>query len=357
MIEGLAKHLIELRRDLHRHPEVAGQERRTAERVARELRVAGLAVTTGVGGHGVVAILTGDRPGRTVAYRADMDAVPPDSQVRGGPAAAHVCGHDLHTAIGVGIALVLARERSRLAGTVVFVFQPAEESLAGAAAMLADGVFARARPAEIHALHCYALPVGEFAVMPGGGLPGQDRGFAAGRHETAVINALGTVTPPVTSADFEQLVAGGQDEFVFMEARAEPSGVRVTYRCWPEKRYVEVRAAVRRIVPDVRFPDEPFPAMVVPRREAEELRRYLEQTAGRERVRVHSGAIPLSGDDFALFLGELPGTYTLLGVRKPGAPIETAYPHLGAFDPDERAIGHGVRAMTGWLARRTENKG
>jgi metal-dependent amidase/aminoacylase/carboxypeptidase family protein len=64
-------------------------------------------------------------------------------------------------------------------------------------------------------------------------------------------------------------------------------------------------------------------------------------------------AVPFSGEDFALFLKRVPGTYTFLGVRAPGAAVETSYPHFGAFDPDERAIGHGVRAMAGWLTRRT----
>jgi metal-dependent amidase/aminoacylase/carboxypeptidase family protein len=64
-------------------------------------------------------------------------------------------------------------------------------------------------------------------------------------------------------------------------------------------------------------------------------------------------AVPFSGEDFALFLDQLPGTYSFLGVRAPGAPVETSYPHFGAFDPDERAIGHGVRAMAGWLSERT----
>ena len=67
-------------------------------------------------------------------------------------------------------------------------------------------------------------------------------------------------------------------------------------------------------------------------------------------------AIPFSGEDFALFLDQLPGTYTFLGVRAPGAAIETSYPHFGDFNPDERAIGHGVRAMAGWLARRTRTE-
>jgi metal-dependent amidase/aminoacylase/carboxypeptidase family protein len=100
-------------------------------------------VGTGVGGYGVVGVLRGRHRGRTVAYRADTDAVPPVDQIGGGTAPKHLCGHDIHTTVGVGIAQVLARLRRKLHGTVVFVFQPAEESLAGARAMIEDGVLAR----------------------------------------------------------------------------------------------------------------------------------------------------------------------------------------------------------------------
>lgn len=369
--------LVELRRDLHRHPEGPGQERRTAEVVAQRLRAAGLTVTTGVGGHGVVGVLTGARRGRTVAYRSDMDAVPPGDQVAGGPQSAHLCGHDVHTTVGVGVAEVLARLRNRLAGTVVFVFQPAEETLTGAAAMLDDGVFARVRPAEIHALHCGPFPVGQFVVTPGVGLPGQDRGIVAltgtdaperARRLAAEIGALGTVSRPQTPDDLERLVAdvqvpnGPLAEFVFVQARAvEAEGgaeVRLSYRCWPEHRYVIVRRDITRLVRAdggalVTFPKDPFPAMVCPEREGRAIGCYLREVAGPDRVRTLHAAIPFSGEDFALFLDRIPGTYTFLGVRTPGTPIEASYPHFGTFDPDERAIGHGVRAMAGWLARRT----
>lgn len=365
--------LIELRRDLHRHPETAGQEQRTAEVVARRLRAAGLQVATGVGGHGVVGVLTGARPGRTVAYRADMDAVAPTDQVGGGVAAAHLCGHDVHTAVGVGVASVLARLRERLAGTVVFVFQPAEETLTGAAAMLDDGVLTRTRPTEIHALHCGPFPVGRFVVMPGFGLPGQDRGVvtvtgadaAARARQLAIeINALGTVARPATAADLERLVAdiqiprGPLARFVSMQAQAAGAEVRVSYRCWPEDRYPQIREAIHRRAESagasVLFPGDPFPAMIVPQSEGRALERHLRRTVGHDRTGSLHAAIPFSGEDFALFLDQLPGTYTFLGVRAPGAAIETSYPHFGAFNPDERAIGYGVRAMAGWLATRTQ---
>ncbi len=370
--------LIELRRDIHGHPEIADQEGRTADVVAQRLRAAGLGVTTGVGGYGVVGVLEGARPGRTVAYRSDMDAVPPDSQFGGGPTAAHVCGHDIHTTVGVGVAEVLAGLRDRLTGTVVFVFQPGEETLTGAAAMLDGGALTATRPAEIHALHCGPFPVGHFVTTPGYGLPGQDRGTVTltgpdaaeqAQRLAAEIGRLGTVSPPATSTDLERLVAeiqtpdGPLATFVFMRASAAEasSEVKVSYRCWPEDRHVEVRESIHRLArsyggASVAFPGDPFPAMVCPEQQGRAMTEYLRTTLGEDRVTTMHGAIPFSGEDFALFLDRVPGTYTFLGVRAPGSAVETSYPHYGAFDPDERAIGHGVRAMAGWLARRARTE-
>ncbi len=370
--------LVALRRDFHRHPETAGQEQRTAELVAQRLRAAGLDVTTGVGGHGVVGVLAGARPGRAVAYRADMDAVPPSGQLGGGTQPAHLCGHDLHTTVGVGVAEVLASLRDRITGTVVFVFQPAEETLTGAAAMLDDGALDGVRPAEIHALHCGPFPVGHFAVMPGYGLPGLDRctvtlpapgAIEPARRLAAEIGRLGTVSFPEGAADLERLVGdiqvpnGPLATFVFVRATvSEPSAadqaeVAVSYRCWPEERHVEVREDIRRLArshgaTSVTFPGDPFPAMVCPVQQGRSLGEHLSGTLGAGRVTTLHASIPFSGEDFALFLDRVPGTYTFLGVRAPELPIETSYPHHGAFDPDERAIGHGVRAMAGWLAQR-----
>lgn len=379
MVGRRERDLIALRRDLHAHPETAGEERRTAAVVAARLRAAGLDVRTGVGGHGVVGVLTGARPGRTVAYRADMDAVPPEDQLGGdGSGPAHLCGHDLHTTIGVGIAEVLASVRRRLSGRVALVFQPAEETLAGAAAMLADGVFRGIRPAEIHALHCGPFPVGEFGVMPGYGYPGLDRGVLTvtgadaiprARRLAAEVGALGTVSPPATPAELEQFLTeaaepnGPLAKFVFVlasvpdTATAERAEVRWSYRCWPEDRYVRIRGALRDLAASagasVAFAGDPFPALKVPERDGRAVERYLRGRLGDSRVTRLHASIPFRGEDFALFFDRLPGTYSYLGVRKPGHGVETAYPHFATFDPDERAIGHGVRAMAGWLASRT----
>ncbi|MFF3541525.1 M20 family metallopeptidase [Streptomyces platensis] len=373
-VARLKRGLIALRRDIHRHPEGPGQEQRTAGVVARELRAAGLAVTTGVGGHGVVGVLRGSRPGRTVAYRADMDAVPPEDIVGGGPAPAHRCGHDVHTAVAIGIAQVLARLRRQLAGSVVFLFQPAEESLSGARALIDTGVLERTRVTEIHALHCGPLPVGRFAVTPGFGMPGQDKAEVtasgpdaadAARQLTAEIGTLATVALPQTPADLERIVAAAQSpngplaEFVAVQAQAQKAKVRVSYRCWPPERYLEVRQHIHRLATSypgagVDFPADPFPAMVCPERDAHVLAHHLRRALGRDAVtELHAAFPPFSGEDFALYLDRLPGTFTFLGVRTPGAPITTSYPHYPDFAPDERAISVGVRAMAGWIADRT----
>ncbi|SFP23218.1 amidohydrolase [Actinomadura madurae] len=378
----LDRALVALRRRIHHHPELAGAESRTAATVAGRLRAAGLRVTVGVGGHGVVGVLQGAHAGPTVAYRADMDAVPPADQIGGGGEAAHLCGHDLHTTVGVGVAQVLARLRHGLGGKLVFLFQPAEENLTGARAMLADGVLERTRPQEIHALHCGPFPVGQFAVTPGTGLPGHDHAAITltgpdaaeqARQLTTGINALGTVAIPQTPADFERLVrdiqtpAGPLARFIAIRAQAGEADaegrikVEASYKCWPEERYVEVRDTIRRLTQPyagsrLSFSAEPFPAMVCPQKEGHALKHHLRRVLGSDSVTVLQAAVPFNGEDYALFLDRIPGTYTFLGVRTPGADITTCYPHLGTFDPDERAIGIGVRAMAGWLAQRTSTQ-
>jgi amidohydrolase len=150
--------LVMLRRDFHRHPELSFEERRTADIVAERLQAAKLDVRTGLGRTGVVGVLRGDRPGRTIAWRADIDALPL-VEVLDAPFASgtrgvmHACGHDGHTAIAVTLAEILAARRARMAGTAVFIFQPAEEVFGGAAPMIAAGVLDEPRVEEVYGLH------------------------------------------------------------------------------------------------------------------------------------------------------------------------------------------------------------
>ncbi|MDX1630987.1 MAG: amidohydrolase, partial [Thermoanaerobaculia bacterium] len=168
-----APEAVEWRHHLHRNPELSNREEETAAFVAERLRELGLAVRTGIAHTGVLGVLRGGRPGPTVAVRADMDALPVTER-SGLPFAstetttfqgqevgvAHACGHDVHTAVALGVAAVLVDRRAELPGTVLFVFQPAEEGApageeGGAELMLADGVFSEHDPEAIFALHSW----------------------------------------------------------------------------------------------------------------------------------------------------------------------------------------------------------
>jgi metal-dependent amidase/aminoacylase/carboxypeptidase family protein len=380
---GFEADLISLRRDIHEWPELAGTERRTASMAAQRLRAAGLSTSTGVGGHGVVAVLDGAGPGPTVAYRADMDAVAGDELAEGEfssqvPGVAHLCGHDLHTAIGVGVAQVLARLRHRFSGRVVFLFQPAEETLDGAGAMIEAGVLDRTAPREIYALHCGQLPVGTFAVPSAVGQVGQDVGHIEvsgpdaidnGERLLAAVNGLSTITYPRTPAEFARLVLdlqvldGPLARFVFVQSRSTSGDdgtvrIRLGLRTCPDDGYPALRAEVRRIVGSVsgatvEFPQPPFPAMVCSRELSRAASVHLRRVAGVRAVKVLHAALPFNSDDFALFLRQVPGAMLYLGVANPDVGIN-GIPHSPDFAADERAIGLGVRAMAGLLLRRLD---
>jgi metal-dependent amidase/aminoacylase/carboxypeptidase family protein len=208
--------LIAMRRDLHRHPELSGQETRTAGVVADHLRGLGLEVRTGIGGHGVVGLLRGGRPGRLVAYRADMDAVrsaAPDpvdfrSEV---PGVRHICGHDLHVTIGLGLAAALASVREDLPGTVMFIFQPAEERATGARAMLEDGVFAARKPDAIFGLHSAPFEAGILSSKAG--LMMHPNAVAPGVTNNAALTAS-------AKADITRTLG----ERVYVELQEPPAG-------------------------------------------------------------------------------------------------------------------------------------
>ncbi|MQW77864.1 amidohydrolase [Nocardioides sp. dk4132] len=171
--------LVALYQDLHQHPELGFKEHRTASLVAEHLRTIGIETTTGVGGTGVVGVLR-NGPGPTALLRADMDALPVTedtgldyaSTVTG---VSHACGHDLHTTCLLGAAQQLAADRSTWSGTLVLVFQPAEELAAGAQALVDDGLYERfPKPDVVLGQHVAPLPAGKIAGHPGASYAGSD---------------------------------------------------------------------------------------------------------------------------------------------------------------------------------------
>lgn len=163
--------LVQVRRDFHENPELAGKEVRTQEVIKKHLLSLGLKVQTDVYGKAVIGILEGSKKGKRVAWRADMDALPNSftdkvdfpSKNEG---VQHGCGHDIHMAIALGIAEVLTENRKAISGTVYFIFQPEEETFVGAKKMVENAKFAKLKLDEIYGLHVTALPVGQVMVKP-----------------------------------------------------------------------------------------------------------------------------------------------------------------------------------------------
>src|SRR5271163_4544955 len=179
-IDQIRRHhgeLTELRRDIHANPELGLQEHRTAEIVAQKLTEWGIEVHRGVGGTGVVGVLRSGNGHARVGLRADMDALPIEeatglsyaSRNRG---TMHACGHDGHTTMLLGAARYLAETRD-FSGTVHFIFQPGEEGIGGALAMLKDGLFQRFPCDAVFGLHNRpGMPIGQYAITPGAAMAG-----------------------------------------------------------------------------------------------------------------------------------------------------------------------------------------
>ena len=192
LVDRVMPQVVEWRRDFHQHPELGNREFRTSAIVAEHLELLGMEVETGIAHTGVVGILRGGRPGPVVALRADMDGLPVEemvdlpfaSKVRTeyngqDVGVMHACGHDNHIAILMGAARVLAGIREELPGTVMFIFQPAEEGApegeeGGAELMLKEGIFDTLRPDAVFGLHVWPIPTGVIAVREGGTMASSD---------------------------------------------------------------------------------------------------------------------------------------------------------------------------------------
>jgi len=213
--------VVVLRRDFHQHPELSNREQRTAAKVAEHLRALGLEPKTGIAHHGVVAIITGGKPGPRVALRADMDALPVTEQT-GLPFASkatdqyrgqtvgvmHACGHDAHTATLLGVAEALVSMKKDLPGQVMLIFQPAEEGApppeeGGAALMLKEGLFADFKPEAVFGLHVFSsVQVGQIAVRGGPLMAASDRfGIKVIGRQTHGSAPWNGVDPIVATAD------------------------------------------------------------------------------------------------------------------------------------------------------------
>ncbi len=378
LTEDLKRELVELRRDFHRHPETAHQEHRTAQVVADRLRALNLdEVRTGVGKTGVVGVLRGGRPGPTVLLRADMDALPLVEADRGqayrseNEGTHHACGHDGHTAILLTVARVLAEQRAGLAGSMTFVFQPAEERDGGAERMIEDGVLANPRPDACLALHLWNdEQVGTVSIRPGPVFASADAfeitlsgpgGHGAEPHQTAdpivaaayLIVALQTLvsreTPPLQpSALTIGSIHGGTAPNI-IPGRVELQG---TLRTFDDRVREKLLRRIGELVSGISstFRVEGTlsapPSCPVCENDAamcKIVRGAAARVPGVEHVVDH---VQTTGaDDMALFLKAVPGCYFMVGSANAERGLDSPH-HSPTFDFDEHALEIGVELMT-----------
>ena len=385
--------VVAWRRDIHMHPELSNREFRTSALVAEQLKKLGLdSVRTGVAHTGVVGVLKGARPGAVVALRADMDALPIVEQTNlpfASKAEAtynglkvgvmHACGHDAHTAILMGAATVLAGMRERLAGTVVFIFQPAEEGPpleegGGAKMMIAEGALDNPRPQAIFGLHVSPLQAAGTLGVRSGALMGDESNFRivihgrqshAGRpwHGVDPITIAAQVITALQTIPSRQLDQGSGVSLITIgtihggtRRNIIPDDVEMTgtFRTLNAKLVDDAWMRIRRTVEmiaasagatasvemvkelPITYNDPALTAASLP---------TLVRVVGIDHI-VEPDPV-LAAEDFSFYQEKIPGLFIYLGVTDPAADATKAEDvHSSRFLVDESALKVGVRSLS-----------
>ncbi len=375
------------RRYLHQHPELGMQEENTARFVAEKLREFGIETQTGIATTGVVGILRGARPGKTVLLRADMDALPIDElndvpYRSANPGVMHACGHDAHTAMLLGVARLLAERRDELQGIVKFAFQPAEETVGGAEPMIAAGVMIDPPVDAAFGVHiAQDLPVGTIGVGHGPMTAAADEaivtirglGAHAARPHTAVdpiviaahcITALQTlVSREVNPLRRAVVTVGTLHAGTVSNIIPEECELRATVRTFDE----ETRQLLARRIPElvtgiaeamrgaaeVRY-NLGYPSLVNDRAMTDLVRRVAGELVTPEKVVEREPS--MGAEDMSYFLQHAPGCFFNIGSNNPDRGLVYGH-HHARFDIDEEALPVGVAAIAMVTMRYLEGAG
>lgn len=387
--DNIFNNLVEIRRDFHEYPELAGNEKRTSNIIASYLLDLGLEVERGFGGYGVIGILKGDKEGKSIAWRADMDALPHDfpddvefkSKVKG---VQHGCGHDVHMAIGLGIAEVLSKYKSSLNGTIYFIFQPEEETFLGAEKMIKKDLFTVINPDEIFALHVTALPVGKIMVKPNEVFAYQKRieitlnNKISEEEAIELYNGIKSfikrIQPNSEPWNIQHVIdpeIGLSDQntpfkdYSFMDENPsiESSDDKVIVRAYlyetTQMNLESILPKIKKFISDSKYKDflnsvsfiQENPTVFNDEELTKQSISSLAKIYGNELVLPAYGQIPFFNDDFCYFQQEVPGVYFLLG----GSNFEKgiiAMNHAPDFKVDEECIRVGVKSFTSLILER-----
>jgi carboxypeptidase Ss1 len=370
-IKEYENEIIEIRRKLHENPELSYQEYETAKLVADKLRALAIEVKPKVGGTGVVGLLKGRSKGKTVALRADMDALPITESLElpyksKNLGVMHACGHDTHVAMLLGAAMLLAKHKNDLRGTVKFLFQPAEEQggLGGALPMIKDGAMNGVD--YVFGLHIGGdRPSGTFALR-GGPLMAAPDSFKVkivgkgghGSHPddtidpifvaSQVITAIQGITSRLTDQTKPLVISvcsihsGTKDNIIPDEAHLEG-----TIRTLDEKTRKEAKRTFSRIVNsicktygakcEIEFMKDAYPVTVNDPKVTKDVFRILKGIKGTKTVECDP---IMGGEDMSRFLQKAPGTFYFLGTKNPKKGC-IAPNHSSKFKVDEDVLKYG----------------
>jgi amidohydrolase len=372
---SLGDDLVQLRREIHRNPELAFAEYETSALLQRRLLALGLHPRVGIAGTGLAVVVNGSAPGRTVAVRGDLDALPiheasgtPFASTR--PGLMHACGHDIHAAIAFGVACVMNALRDHFEGAVKVIFQPAEETLQGAAAMIAEGVLENPAVDAIIGYHNWpALPAGTLGYHPGIVMASSDafdirlRGKAGhGAHPHTAVDAivgagqlltqLQTIVSREIAPNRSAVLSIGQIHGgTARNVIADEVVLSGALRSLDPSISLQAEAAFRRILDGVcasmRMSYELDWKRLTPVLENDPatLRVVIAAVTdmvGAENVRV----LPepsMGSEDFAWFAQRVPAAHLRIGSKIDGLKTELHQPN---YDCNEAAIGIGVRTIS-----------
>jgi len=391
----LEQKVIEWRRDLHQHPELSNREFRTAKVISAHLEGLGLDVQTGVAHTGVVAVLKGGKPGPIVALRADMDALPVvektdlpfkstvKTQYRDKEVGVmHACGHDLHMAMLMGAAEKLVSIKDQVAGSVVFIFQPAEEGApgeeeGGAELMLKEGVFSRHKPEAVFGIHVWSAgTVGHIGYREGPLMASSDRfEITVKGQQTHGSRPWGGVDPIVAAGQIigsTQTIVSRQVDIskapAVLSFGIVEGGVR--NNIIPDEVYLE--GTIRNFDMDNRAQifknlkttaemtakatgaeahvhiDEGYPVTVNDIALTQKMLPTIKRVAGKDKV--HMNELVTGAEDFSFFALEVPGLFVFLGVTPEGQDSANAPSnHSPYFYADEKSLKTGTELYVNWV--------
>lgn len=372
-IDELYEEVVRIRRDLHAHPELSEQEYETRQRIIDVLERWGIDYQTGFADTGIVALIKGGKPGKTIAVRGDMDALPM-AEKTGVPFASlnpgimHACGHDIHTAVTLGTGKILYDMREELQGNIKLFFQPAEETIGGAARMIKDGCMENPKVDVCLGLHVEpGIPAGAVELAPGkmnaasteiditirgischGAHPsdGVDAIVAASFVVTALQTFASRNTAPENQVvlTFGTLDGGRKRNILADEARL--SGILRTLDPgtlnYAKKRIVEITegaASAMGATVEIQLVDC-FPALINSREVFDVVEPVALDLLGRENV-YYKEKPSMGADDFACFINHNKGLYYNLGTRGAAQKGLQAL-HSELFDPEEECIRTGM---------------